>query len=477
MSASLIGLNGTSIATNANPIPVQLSTSFANRSPMAFAQQDPMVDSFERLRVSEPEIAFEYMFVNGVNATYWDSAVYGVGTFLPTVVALGAAAPAAPNNDVGTNLNTTTASLTGAWIQSLYHVRYAPALSSKAHITFNPTVAQANQTVRVGVFTDQGTFPSNAGDGVYFEMVGTSLQVTRRYLTGGGVGAVEQVLQANWNLDKCNGTGTSGFNLDVTKAIHLVIEWQWLGVGNVRIGFETGATGVVWAHDFINVNVTSAPWCRTGTLPIRAEIFTTGVVAQPGILKMICCSVLQEGLLTRRPWRYHSADSGTAIRTILATAALGAYYPLMSIRAAITNDFTKRALIVPTKATINLVTLGTGPTGYKWALIYAPSALPATATFAVIGSELCQVDIAATPGAALTGGIVVAGGMLSQVINSNNVIDLKYLEDNLIKIGQNAAGGLTIAGAGIWTLAVTPMGAAATAAPTLFATLDWKELC
>lgn len=180
--------------------------------------------------------------------------------------------------------------------------------------------------------------------------------------------------------------------------------------------------------------------------------------------------------MNRRPWKYRSSDSGTAIRTLLATAALGAYYPLMSIRAAITNDYTKRALVIPTKATINLVTLGTGPTGYKWALIYAPSALPATATFAVIGSENVQVDIAATSAAALTGGIVVAGGLLPQAANSNTVIDLKYMEDNFIKIGQNAAGSLTIAGANIWTLAVTPMGAAATAAPTLFATMDWKEL-
>lgn len=477
MSIKIIGgVNGTDNSAS-NPLYVSLpNDNLAFPQQVMFSHLDTTIDSFERLRVSEPQVVFEYGFVNGINAAYWDSAAYGAGTILPTAVALGAAAPTL-NNDWTQNLNTTTASGTGYWCQSLSHVRYVPGVSTLGKFTFNATVAQANQTVRVGFFTDQGTFPSNAGDGVFFELVGTSPQFTMRSLVAGGVGAATSALQSAWNLDKMDGTGASGVNLDWTKTQHLVIEWQWLGVGTIRFGWETGPKGIIWAHEVHSVNSLAVPWSRSGSLPARAEIYTTGATAQAGLLKLINCVIIQEGDNTgRRGWKYHSADSGTAIRTILATAALGAYYPLMSIRSAVTNDNTKRAQIIPLKATIQLATLGTGPTGYKWALIYAPSALPATATFAVWGSENAQIDIAATPGAALTGGIVLAAGLLNFAVNAVTNIDFAPLSDSLLRIAQNAAGGLTLAGANVLTLAVTPMGAAATAAPTLFATLDWKDV-
>ena len=78
------------------------------------------------------------------------------------------------------------------------------------------------------MFTDQGTYPSTAGDGLYLEQDGTAISVVRRYMTTGGTGAEERVLQANWNKDKLDGTGASGVNLDWTMAQHLVIEYQWL---------------------------------------------------------------------------------------------------------------------------------------------------------------------------------------------------------------------------------------------------------
>lgn len=474
MSVSTIGVNGTSIASNTNPLPVRLVPSATLPSYVDFQGSSDTLDAFQRLRVGEPRIAFEYTFSNGINSTYWDSAAYGAGTITPAVVAVGAVAPTL-NNDFCQNLNTTTASGTGYWIQSLQHIRYAPGVSTLCRFTFNPTVAQANQTVRVGFFTDQGTFPSNAGDGIFFEMVGTGLFWDRRYLTGGGVGAVEQVAQASWNLDPCNGTGASGFNLNTSATIHIVIEFQWLGVGSVRVGFET-ANGIVWAHDFVSVNVLAVPYTRTGTLPARAEIFTTGVVAQAGLLKLINCVVLQEGdVMQYRGWRYHSAPATAGgLRTISATAAVGSWYPLLSIRPAVTNDATKRALVIPTKAMIQAVSLGTGPTGLCWGLYYGGN--PTGATFATWGSENVQVDTVGAPATAITGGILVASGLLTFAANAITPIDFTYLFDNMIRISQNAAGSLTTSGACVMSLVVSPVGAAATAAPTFFASLDWKDL-
>lgn len=93
-------------------------------------------------------------------------------------------------------------------------------------------------------------------------------------MTTGGTGAEERVLQANWNKDKLDGTGTSGINLDWGMAQHLVIEYQWLGVGTIRFGFETGTGGIVWAHEMVSVNNISTAYSRTGTIPVRAEIYS-----------------------------------------------------------------------------------------------------------------------------------------------------------------------------------------------------------
>lgn len=477
MSISSIGKNGTSIATLANPIPVQLSTSVSNPNYVTFADQDPLIDSFQRLRVSEPRIAFAYSWANGLRAEYWDSAAFGAGTALPAAIA-AAGAPPTLNNDACQNLNTTTASGTGYWAQSIYHIRYAPGVSTKAQFTFNATLIQANQNWRVGAFTDQGTFPSNAGDGIFLEAVGTAMFINRRYLTGGGVGAVEQVAQASWNMDKLDGTGVSGINLDWTKTQHLIIEWQWLGVGTIRVGFETGATGIVWAHQFNSVNNLAVPWCRTGSLPLRAEIYTTGVTAQAGLLKLINCSVVQEGdiFAQRVTWRYRSfiANISGAAKAISATAAIGSWYPLIALRPCSTNDISKRASVIPTKAQIMVAAAGTGPTALTWALIYGPTTHTG-ATFAALTTEGAQVDTASTTATAIAGGIVLAQGIIPTTINTPYAIDFKYLEDSLIKMGNTAAGTAATTGGSVMVLCVGVLGAAATAAPTFFATLDWKE--
>ena len=474
MSLKLLGKNLTTDATLTNPVPVQLSNTWANPNYVAFADQDPMVDSFQRLRVSEPRLAFGWTWANGIRAEYWDSAAFGAGTALPAAIAVGGAPPTL-NTDSCQNLNTTTASGTGYWVQSMHHIKYHTGISTKAHLTFMPTVLQANQTVRIGCFTDQGTFPSNAGDGIYWEAVGTAQFITRRYLTGGGVGAVEQVAQASWNMDKMDGTGTSGVNLNFATTQHLVIEWQWLGVGTIRIGFETGAAGIVWAHQFNSVNNLSAPWSRTGTLPMRAEIYTTGVVAQAGLLKLINFGIIQEGdvMQYRQTWRYRSASGLITGKAMLATAANGSLNPLIGLRTSVTNDITKRALVIPTKASITVVTVATGPTALQWALVYAPTTFTG-ATFAALVTEGANVDTASTA-AALVGGITVESGVFANVANTQVNIDFKNIEDNLIKIANNAAGSLTTTGGNIFVLAVGPLGAAATAGGLFYSNLSWKE--
>lgn len=474
MSISLIGINGTSIASDANPIPVTLPVDSNTRPQhITISNRDFTKDSFERVRVSEPRVAFAYTFANGIRREYWDDAAFGAGTALPAAVAVGGT-PVTPNADFCLNLNTTTASGTGYWIQSLYHIRYVPGISTVFRATFNATILQANQVIRIGMFSDQGTFPSNQGDGIFLEIDGSTPRFVIRTLTGGGVGAVTAIDQSSWSLDKLNGTGPSGFNLDFTKTQHLVMEWQWLGVGTVRFGFDT-SNGVIWAHEYSSPNVLTLPYTRTGTLPVRAEIRTTGVTAQAGLLKLINCTVLTEGdIVQRATWRYRSGNSGTTVKAMNATAATGQYFPLMAIRTAVTSDVTKRAIVIPTRINIVVQAAATGPTGLEWALVYAPTTLTG-ATFAALTTEASQVDTAATSTTAIAGGIIVTRGVIPNVVNTVVDRDLNADRDNLIKLAQNAAGSLTATGSHIYVLCVSPLGAAATAGGGFFAAMEWKE--
>lgn len=430
-------------------------------TPLVTLDRDSVfVDAFGRLRVSEPRILFESSFANDVPATLFDMAAYGAGTKTANTTAFQ------------TELNTTTASGTGYWIQAWNHVRYAPGISSLVRFTFNFNLLLANLTSRVGIFTDQGTFPSAQGDGIFLEAAGTGVNIVVRSLTGGGAGAEERVAQASWNLDTMDGAGASGVSLNWTLSQHVVIEYQWLGVGTIRVGFET-SSGTVWAHYFSKANAIAGAWSRTGSMPIRAECFTTGITVSAGKLTLLNCVQLQEGDVAEyRGYRYRSATSGATAKLGGAAAGL---YPLVSIRSATTNDVTKRALIIPTRISLFVSVAASAGATLQWALIWGPAVLTG-ATFAALTTDAVEVDTAATAATAVTGGVVLFSGVLAYYVIGPTEIDLSNYKDNLLRIAQNAAGSLTTTGNNVLTLAAGPLTGAGATGATLVASLSWKEI-
>ena len=80
-----------------------------------------------------------------------------------------------------------------------------------------------------------------------------------------------RIPQSQWNLDKCDGTGPSGFNLDLSKMQMFYIDYSWYGAGFVRWGFR-GATGdVIYCHKLPNNNLNTEAYMRSGNLPTRYE--------------------------------------------------------------------------------------------------------------------------------------------------------------------------------------------------------------
>ena len=80
-----------------------------------------------------------------------------------------------------------------------------------------------------------------------------------------------RVPQSQWNIDKCDGTGPSGYNIDLTKMQMFYIDYSWYGAGFIRWGFRGPDGNVIYCHKMINNNVNTEAYMRSGNLPARYE--------------------------------------------------------------------------------------------------------------------------------------------------------------------------------------------------------------
>ena len=77
--------------------------------------------------------------------------------------------------------------------------------------------------------------------------------------------------QSSWNIDKCDGTGPSGYNIDLTKMQMFYMDYSWYGAGFIRWGFRGPDGNVFYVHKVVNNNVNTEAYMRSGNLPARYE--------------------------------------------------------------------------------------------------------------------------------------------------------------------------------------------------------------
>ncbi len=85
-----------------------------------------------------------------------------------------------------------------------------------------------------------------------------------------------KVAQADWNLDPCNGTGPSGYNIDIGKMQMIGIQHTWYGAGFIDFMLRGPDGNYVFAHRFRNSNVNAEAYMRTGNQPVRYEVVNEG---------------------------------------------------------------------------------------------------------------------------------------------------------------------------------------------------------
>ena len=232
----------------------------------------PNLDAFGGLRTTSARIIGEYRINTGVASSLeYVSLIEGSGT-----------------RTTDFNKKQVVLAVTGNGDRAVHQTRqyhpYIAGTSNKFLITFKLNTGKANLQQSVGAFDDS--------NGIFFRMNGTTPQVVVRK---GGVDN-EVVSQSAWNKDRLDGSmnefNQSGVTADFSKCHILMIDYQWLGVGRVRIGFVIGGK-IIYVHEFYHANSTEEVYMFGASLPVRWEIKSTGATASE--LHAICAGVYCEG--------------------------------------------------------------------------------------------------------------------------------------------------------------------------------------
>jgi hypothetical protein len=80
--------------------------------------------------------------------------------------------------------------------------------------------------------------------------------------------------QSNFNIDKVDGTGASGYNADLTRMQMFYMDYTWYGAGAIRFGFKNNRGEIIYVHRIPNNNVNTEAYMRSGNLPARYETNT-----------------------------------------------------------------------------------------------------------------------------------------------------------------------------------------------------------
>ena len=339
-----------------------------------------VVDAFGRWRVSQPTTIFD-------NKQLWDSQPL----FWDDQETAGAGTSSAHNTDTASTIMSTSLNTAGTRVrQTFQRFNYQPGKSQLVFLTATFGAAVAGITRRVGLFDEN--------DGLFFSQAGSAVGVTVRSSTSGS--PVDNfVAQASWNIDAMDGTGPSGHTLDLAKSQVLVIDYQWLGNGRVRFGFDIDGHAI-YVHEFLHANLVITPYMSTPNLPARYEITSDGASPASDLIHT-CLSVMTEGG-AEGGGMIHPVSSGA---TPVLAAVIDTIYAVAGVRLKSTH--LDAATVVENIEM--LISAGTNSLG-EWVLLHNPVVADTFAFSDVVNSPLqSAIGVAANT---VTGGTIIDGGFV-----------------------------------------------------------------
>jgi hypothetical protein len=83
-----------------------------------------------------------------------------------------------------------------------------------------------------------------------------------------------RIYQENFNLDKLDGNGPSGYNMNINKMQMIFIDYSWYGAGKIRFGIRVEDGDIIYFHELKQNNINTEAYMRSGNIPGRFEIST-----------------------------------------------------------------------------------------------------------------------------------------------------------------------------------------------------------
>lgn len=267
---------------------------------------DTQYDAFHRLRISSPYSILDFNFIVDENDVQVSTKVTGTGTI----------------SRVQTHMELSVGAGDTAILQSRARGIYQ---SGKSLLVLMTAVLDAD-TNDTDIVSRCGYYDDN--DGYYFEYTNNTLKIVERTSSSGVLTESSVVI-----------TG-----VDVSKFNIFWFDFEWLGVGKVRIGYIIDGSFIT-LHEFLHAGLLEVPYMNKASLFVRSEIeSTTGT----GKALFNCGSVSSEGGFNT-VGRLFSADNHFTTKTV----SNGVLTPMLSLRIASGSDINAVIQSIYVTATTN----------------------------------------------------------------------------------------------------------------------------
>lgn len=325
-------------------------------------------DSFGRIKVANPYLLFDSSFQYTLQEEIFISQSISGGSVLHD-----------PNKAAAV-LSCTSTPGSIARFRTRNYFAYSPAFTNTLFCSFNLKGNVAGVKKTIGQFDPQNGYFIQLADGTIYVAIRSTI---------GGITTETKIPRANWNLDKLDGTGSSGKTLDTSKQQILHLQYQWLGSGSVVFSFIIDNL-IIPVHSFNFANISQTLYSQTATLPIQTEI--ENVSGSASTMEFTCCSLVTNGGMSQHGHLF-SISSGQTPKN-LSTA--GVSVPIISLRK-------KAAFNKVPVAVLDAQVFCTSADDFLVQIVFNPTLTGAV--WADIPNALCQRDVTAT---AWSGGRIVA---------------------------------------------------------------------
>jgi len=392
-------------------------------------------DAFYRQRFSEPETIFDSKQLNDKQAQFWDDQL----------ISGSGGASTYNTNQASTTLSVPNATACRRVRQTFRRFNYQ---AGKSQLFVLTGILGSNVSAcikRCGLFDNR--------NGIFFQVDDEGFKVgLRTYTSGSAVDII--ILQDDFNIDKLDGTGASGIDIDTTKTNIYFCDFEWLGVGRIRYGVFVGGRPYYF-HEINNANINTLVYMSTPNLPLRWEIINDGLGNADSITH-ICSTIISEGGIKDTGFPFSISRGATP----LTTNNDANLYCLFALRFK-TNYNTSFIKI------LDMSIVCTSTAAFEYQILLNPTITGTALSFSTpsdIANSSLEVDVARTSTTTISGGTRLFSSTDNQ---ANTTSGTASILNSDFALGSSIAGASDIIVIAIRRLTGT--------SESFYGSLNWKD--